>query len=316
MLSIVVPVFNEEKNLEHLYERLVNSSAEWNEKYEVIFVDDGSTDDTISILLSLSEKDARIKIIKFSRNFGHQAAISAGIEKAIGEAVIVMDGDLQDPPEEIIKLIEKWREGYQVVYAIRKKRKESFVKRLSYSIFYRLLAFVSEIDIPLDSGDFCLMDRLVVNVLNDELVEKIRFVRGLRAFAGFKQIGIEYERAERAAGEVKYTFRKLVRLALDGLMDFSIIPLRISSYLGFFIAFLSFLIGIFFVIHRIFGFKVLGYSPQDVPGLASLAIGIFFLGGITLMVLGIIGNYLARIYFEVKRRPTYIIEKFYKSEVK
>lgn len=314
MLSIVIPIYNEEENISHLYDRLISASPLWKDTFEVIFVDDGSYDNSLKLLLDITQKDKRIKVLKLSRNFGHQAAISAGIRKAKGDAVILMDGDLQDPPEELPRFLEKWRMGYQVVYAIRTKRKEPFFKRIAYRIFYRLLALISEIDIPLDSGDFCVIDRVVADTLNYELPEKIRFVRGLRAFAGFKQIGVEYERAERAAGEVKYTFSKLLKLAFDGLMDFSVFPLRLSSYLGFLIAFFSFLTGAFFIVHRIVGFKLFGYSPQDVPGMASLAIGIFFLGGVTLMVLGIIGSYVGRIYFEVKHRPTFIIEKFYDNE--
>ncbi|MFT5617102.1 MAG: glycosyltransferase involved in cell wall biosynthesis [Arenicella sp.] len=311
MLSIVIPIYNEEENIPTLYARLISASPLWEEEFEVIFVDDGSFDSSFEMLHALAQKDSRIKIIKLSRNFGHQPAISAGIQKAKGDAVIIMDGDLQDPPEELPRFLEKWREGYHVVYAIRTKRKENIFKRFAYSSFYRFLGIISEIEIPLDSGDFCVMDKKVVKALNHDLPEKIRFVRGLRAYAGFKQVGVKYERAERAAGEVKYTFRKLMKLALDGLFDFSTFPLRLASYLGIFIAFMSLVVGVFFVFQRIFDFKILGYSPADVPGLASLAIGIFFIGGVTLLVLGIIGEYLGRIYFEVKKRPNHIIEEFY-----
>jgi polyisoprenyl-phosphate glycosyltransferase len=313
MISIVIPIYNEEENIHHLQKRLVEASPLWVEDFEIIFVDDGSIDNSLKLMREIASRDSRFKIIKLSRNFGHQAAISAGIKKAVGDAVIVMDGDLQDPPEELPRFLEKWRQGYHVVYAIRKKRKEVFYKRWAYSLFYRILAKISNIDIPLDSGDFCVMDKKVVNVLNNEMIEQNRFVRGLRAYAGYKQIGVEYDRAERAAGEVKYTFRKLVRLAFDGLFDFSTFPLRMASYLGLIVSFFSFVIGIFFIVHRIFNFKVLGYSPADVPGTASLAVGIFFLGGITLIILGIIGEYVGRIYFEVKKRPFYIIEEIYNS---
>ena len=220
-----------------------------------------------------------------------------------------MDGDLQDPPEELPKFLNKWREGYQVVYAIRRKRKESFFKKVSYKLFYRLLSLISDIRIPLDSGDFCLMDRKIVDILNNQMTEQNRFVRGLRAYAGFRQIGIEYERAERYAGEVKYTFKKLLRLALDGLFDFSTFPLRIATYFGLSVSLISFILGIFFIIHRILDFKIFGVSPSDVPGVASLSVWIFFLGGVNLLILGIIGEYIGRIYFEVKKRPFYIIEE-------
>jgi dolichol-phosphate mannosyltransferase len=314
MISIVIPLFNEEENVNHLYKRLTDSSSSWKEDYEVIFVDDGSYDDTLLLLREICTKDIHIKAIKLSRNFGHQAAISAGIMHAKGNAVIILDGDLQDPPEELPRFLDKWREGYHVVFAIRKKRKENFFKILLYKIFYRLLRLISDINIPLDSGDFCVMDKKVVRVLNNEMIEHSRFVRGLRAYAGFKQIGIEYERAERAAGEPKYTFRKLMKLAIDGLLDFSTFPLRIATYLGFAIAIPSFIVGLFFVIHRIFNFKFLGYSPSDTPGLASLAVGVFFLGGVIMIILGVIGEYIGRIYFEVKKRPFYIIDEIYSNE--
>ncbi len=316
MISIVIPLFNEQENVNQLYTRLTNASSSWNESYEILFVDDGSFDETYEMLTKIADSDKTVHIIKLSRNFGHQAAISAGIKKAKGNAVIIMDGDLQDPPEELSTFLNKWREGFHVVYAIRKKRKEHFFKKMAYKIFYRILNFISDINIPLDSGDFCVMDRKVVNVLNNEMLEYSRFVRGLRAYAGFKQIGVEYERHSRAAGEVKYTFSKLLKLAIDGLLDFSTFPLKLATYLGFLIAFPSFLVGLFFIIHRIFDFKVLGYSPSDTPGLASLAVGVFFLGGLILIILGLIGEYIGRLYFEVKRRPFYIIEEIYNQDKK
>jgi len=314
MISIVIPLLNEEENVHQLYSRLTAASPLWEDEYEIILVDDGSVDDTLVLLEEICKKDSHIKVIKLSRNFGHQAAISAGIKHAKGDAVIIMDGDLQDPPEELPRFLAKWREGYHVVYAVRTKRKERFFKRAAYKSFYRLLKAISDIDIPLDSGDFCVMDKKVVRVLNQEMVEQSRFVRGLRAYAGFKQIGIEYERQERAAGEVKYTFRKLLKLALDGLFDFSTVPLRVSTYMGFIIAIPSFLIGVFFIIHRLFDFKVMGYSPSDTPGLATLAVGMFFLGGVMMIMLGVMGEYISRIYFEVKRRPFYIIEEIIGEE--
>ena len=218
-----------------------------------------------------------------------------------------MDGDLQDPPESLSLFIVKWREGYDVVYAIRTKRKENLFKRAAYSLFYRILHALSNINIPLDSGDFCLMDRKVVNTINNELPENIRFVRGLRAYAGFRQIGVKYKRDARLAGKPKYTFKALMKLASDGLFGFSLFPLRLSIYLGMLISLSSFTIAVFFLIHRLFGFSVLGHYATDTPGLASIAIGIFFLGGITLVILGILGEYIGRIYIEVKHRPMYII---------
>lgn len=309
MISIVIPIFNEEENLNNLYTRLTNASPTWGEDYEIVLVDDGSRDRSLAMMRDFASKDEHVKVVKLSRNFGHQPAISAGIKIAKGDAVIIMDGDLQDPPEELYRFLDKWREGYEVVYAVRTKRKEGFFKKLAYSTFYRLLAWISDIEIPLDSGDFCVMDRKVVDAIVDLMPEQVRFVRGLRAYVGFKQIGVTYERAERAAGEVKYTFKKLVQLALDGLFGFSNFPLRMATYLGFFISIPSFLVGIFFVIHRVFGFKFLGHSPEETPGTASLAVGMYFLGGVILIILGILGEYIGRIYIEVKRRPFFVVDE-------
>ncbi len=309
MISIVIPIYNEEENLQNLYTRLTNSAPSWKEDYEIVLIDDGSRDSSLTMMRIMAEKDSHVRVIKLSRNFGHQPAISAGIQEAKGDAIIIMDGDLQDPPEELHRFLDKWREGYEVVYAVRTKRKEGFFKKLAYSSFYRIMAAISDIEIPLDSGDFCVMDRKVVNVLVHEMPEQIRFIRGMRAYAGFKQIGVTYERAERAAGEVKYTFKKLVQLALDGLFGFSSFPLRLSTYLGISIAIPSLIIGVFFLVHRMFGFKVFGHTPEETPGLASLAVGMFFLGGVMLTMLGIIGEYISRIYIEVKKRPFFVIDE-------
>lgn len=313
MISIVIPIYNEEEVLPQLYTRLLAATASWDHPVEIIFVDDGSSDTSASIIKDLSFGRSNVRLVQFSRNFGHQAAVSAGIGEAQGAAVILMDGDLQDPPEVLIRFIEKWREGFDVVYAIRTKRKENLFKRAAYKLFYRLMNRISKLDIPLDSGDFCLIDRKVVDVLL-ELPENIRFVRGLRTYVGFRQTGLRYERDRRAAGAPKYSYRKLYTLALDGIFGFSLMPLRIASYMGLIIAIPSFLLGIFFIIHRIFDFKLLGYSPTDTPGLASLATGIFFLGGVTLIILGIIGEYLGRIYIEVKRRPPFVIKEIWSGK--
>lgn len=312
MISIVIPIFNEEESLQHLYERLKSAGELWDDTYEVLFVDDGSIDNSLSLMTNIAARDGNFKVIKLSRNYGHQAAISAGISLARGDAVIVMDSDLQDPPEEITNFLEKWKQGYQVVYAVRKFRKEGFLKRIAYATFYRALKnLASDLEIPLDAGDFCLMDRKVVDVLNKDMPEQKRFLRGLRAFAGFKQVGLSYDRPERAAGKSKYTFNKLLKLALDGIFDFSTFPLQIASYLGAFISLTSFLVGMFFIVHRIIGFKIFGHSPSDTPGLATLAAGVFFLGGLILLMLGVTGEYIGRIYIEVKRRPFYIVESVY-----
>ncbi|UBM57538.1 glycosyltransferase family 2 protein [Marinilongibacter aquaticus] len=314
MISIVIPIYNEEENLQNLYARLTAASPSWKEEYEIVLVDDGSADRSLEMMTEFARKDYHVRVIKLSRNFGHQPAISAGIQEAKGDAVVIMDGDLQDPPEELHRFLDKWREGYEVVYAVRTKRKEGFFKKLAYSSFYRLLAAISEIDIPLDSGDFCVMDRKVVNTIVKEMPEQLRFVRGLRAYAGYKQIGVTYERAERAAGEVKYTFKKLIELALDGLFGFSNVPLRLATYLGFIIAIPSFLTGFFFILHRIMGFKVLGHTPAEIPGTTTLTVGMYFLGGVTLIILGILGEYIGRIYIEVKRRPFFVIDEIIEKE--
>ncbi|MCB9246661.1 MAG: glycosyltransferase family 2 protein [Flavobacteriales bacterium] len=315
MISIVIPIYNEEENLPQLHKRLTDSAASWQEDYEIVLVDDGSFDRSADILRSLTDSDGHVHVVRFSRNFGHQAAISAGINYAKGDAVVIMDGDLQDPPEELHRFLDKWREGYEVVFAVRTKRKEHFFKRIAYKLFYRILSVISDINIPLDSGDFCVMDRKVVDVLKHEMPEKFRFVRGLRAYAGFRQIGVKYERHSRAAGEVKYTFKKLMALALDGIFNFSTFPLRLATYLGLTLAIPSFLVGIFFIIHRIFDFKVLGYSPSDTPGLATLAVGMFFLFGIVLLILGIMGEYIGRIFYEIKGRPFYVVREVWNRDL-
>lgn len=277
MLSIVIPVFNEEETIPKLYERLVGASSEWGMPFEVILIDDGSRDKTLSLLRALNEQDARFRFISFSRNFGHQTAVSAGLRYAKGDVIAVMDADLQDPPEELHRFLEKWQEGYHVIYGIRTKRKENLLKRSAYHMFYRILAWCSSIEIPLDSGDFCVMDRAIVDWLN-LMPERNRFVRGLRSWIGYQQIGIPYERHQRIAGEVKYTFRKLLRLAFDGIINFSYRPLQISGAFGLLVCLISFAGILFILIHRIIGFELFGYSPQDVPGFTSLILAILFIG--------------------------------------
>jgi polyisoprenyl-phosphate glycosyltransferase len=314
VISVVVPIHNEEPVIPQLLERTLAAARTWREDFELVLVDDGSRDRSLELIMEAARRDARIRIVKLSRNFGHQAAISAGIQQARGAAVIVMDGDLQDPPEELHKFIAKWREGYEVVYGIRQQRKESLAMRFAYAMFYRALHLISDIDIPLDSGDFCLMDRKVVDALNFAVPEQVRFVRGLRAYVGFRQIGIAYERHERFAGTPSYSFRSLMKLAIDGLFSFSMVPLRLASYLGFLIAIPSFLMGIYFIVIRTFGLYVLGHTPEETPGLATLAVGLFFLCGLILIILGIIGEYLGRIYIEVKRRPLFVIDYVFSDQ--
>ncbi len=306
LLSIVIPCFNEQEVLPELFRRLQAAAATWDHTWEILCVDDGSGDRTWELLLAQSRADPRWKALRFARNFGHQTAVSAGLFHAAGRAVAVMDADLQDPPEELPRFLAKWREGFEVVYAIRTKRKESAAKRLCYWAFYRLLASVVDHPIPLDAGDFCVMDRKVVDVVR-AMPERNRFVRGLRAWAGFRQTGVAYERPARAAGEVKYTLRRLVRLGLDGVFSFSTAPLRLATYLGLSVSLVALAGVVFTLLQRIFHtfFASIGLAP--VPGFATIVISILFLGGVQLICIGIVGEYLGRIYDEVKRRPAWII---------
>ncbi|MCS3679371.1 dolichol-phosphate mannosyltransferase [Salinibacter ruber] len=308
LVSVVIPCFNEEEVLEELYRRLSEAAAEWQEALEVILVDDGSTDATWEKMEEIHQQDERWRIVRFSRNFGHQTAVSAGLQYATGDAVIVMDADLQDPPEELHRFIAKWREGYEVAYAIRKERKESVFKRAAYKGFYRLLSSLSRHDIPLDSGDFCLMDRTVVDLIN-QMPEKNRFVRGLRAWAGFRQTGVEYERHERAQGEPKYTFSKLMKLAIDGIFSFSAAPLRLATFFGLLVSAVAFLGIGFTVAQRLFSdwFAQFGLAP--VPGYATMVISVLFIGGVQLVCIGLVGEYVGRIYDETKRRPAWIVQE-------
>lgn len=306
-ISIVIPCYNEQEVLPELFRRMKEAVESWCLDWEIICVDDGSHDNTWNLLAGQHEKDSRWSAISFSRNFGHQTAVSAGLFHSTGDAVIVIDADLQDPPEELHRFIEKWQEGYDIVYAVRQHRKESVLKKVSYWAFYRIMSKMIDFDLPLDSGDFCIMDRKIVDILNS-MPERNRFVRGLRAWSGFKQTGLVYERHARAAGEAKYDFKKLRRLALDGIVSFSTVPLSVASHLGLWVSGLSFL-GIFIVIlQRVFPyfFKSIGLGPG--PGFAIIS-AILFLGGVQLIFLGIIGQYLGRIYDEVKRRPQWIIKQ-------
>ncbi len=302
-VSLIFPVYNEEAVLPLLYRRVRQVIDQLEYEAEVILVNDGSWDTSLDMMEHFHSEDSRFKILDFSRNFGHQVAITAGIDFATGDAVILMDADLQDPPEILPQFLSKWEEGYQVVYAVRKNRKEHIFKRMAYSVFYRILQKISNIQIPLDSGDFCLMDRIVVDTLKS-MQERNRFVRGLRSWTGFRQVGLEYDRDQRHGGEVKYTFTKLLKLALDGIFSFSFLPLKLASYMGFLVSGVSFL-GIIIYLYK----KLLvGGEPRGFP---TLAILILFMGGIQLLFLGIIGEYIGRIYDEVKRRPTYVVRRTY-----
>ena len=301
--SIVIPVYNEETSIPELYRRLSAMMERLGEPVELILVNDGSRDRTLWLLRDLRQADSRVYYLSFARNFGHQIAVTAGLNFARGQAIIVMDADLQDPPELIPSLIESWQEGYQVIYAQRtKRRKESWFKRLPAFLFYRILRHLADIDIPLDTGDFCLMDRQVVDVLN-AMPERNRYIRGLRSWVGFRQTSIPYERDPRFAGEVKYTFRKSLALAADGLVSFSKIPLRFSTYVGLLAALIAVLMGVLVLYWRI----VEPTSP--LTGFATIAIAIFFLGAVQLVSIGILGEYVGRIYEEVKGRPLYVLSE-------
>ncbi|MEX0325739.1 MAG: glycosyltransferase family 2 protein [Puniceicoccaceae bacterium] len=308
-VHIVVPCYDEEAVLPELFERLTRAANSWDLEWNVICVDDGSSDRTWTLLQGQFEKDSRWKAISFSRNFGHQIALSAGIHHcADADAVLLMDADLQDPPEELYRFINAWKDGAEVVYAVREKRKEGPLKRFCYWAFYRLMKKLVSIEIPLDSGDFCLMDAKVVAVINN-MPERNRFLRGLRAWSGFKQVGVPYERHSRAAGEAKYTFQKLIKLAADGIFNFSGLPLKLASHMGFWISLISLLGAIFTFLQRVFAdqFAQVGLAP--VPGFATIVIAILFLGGVQLICLGILGEYLVRIFEEVKQRPPWIIRE-------
>ena len=302
LLSVVLPAYNEQEVLPLTYERFAAMRSQLSAldvDLELVFVNDGSRDATPRILAQIAERDEGVRVVNLTRNFGHQAAVTAGLSLARGDAVAVMDCDLQDPPEMLPALLERWRAGYHVVYAVRKKRREWFGKRFAYWAFYRLLARISDLDIPLDSGDFCLLDRSVVELL-EQLPERQRFVRGLRTWVGLSQIGVEYERAERQAGKPAYTLAGLVKLAMDGLVSFSSVPLRLVTRLGLFSAFLAMLIGAWVVWSVMVG--------KPVPrGWASLACLVLLMSAVQLVSLGIIGEYMARVFLEVKGRPTYLI---------
>jgi polyisoprenyl-phosphate glycosyltransferase len=305
-LSVVIPAYNEEENLPTLYARLRAALDPLGISYEIIFVNDGSRDRTLPMLQQLATDDPRVVAIDLARNFGHQVAISAGLDHTRGRAVIIMDGDLQDPPEVLPEFITKWREGHDVVYAIREQRKEGPIKRVAYNLFYRTLKRVASIDIPLDAGDFCIMDRRVVNLLN-AMPERNRFVRGIRSWVGLDQIGLAYERHARYAGRPKYTLTRLIYLALDGLISFSYIPLRLISLAGLGVSLMSILIAILYTIQKL----TVGLSP---PGFATLVVAIFFLSGIQMITIGVIGEYVGRIFEEVKGRPLYVTRQIYRQE--
>jgi glycosyltransferase involved in cell wall biosynthesis len=303
LLSIVVPCLNEEEALRNTNLHLVTALDLIPADFEIVYIDDGSTDSTLEILRELQSRDKRIRVVRFSRNFGHQMAITAGLEHAAGDAVVVIDADLQDPPEVITEFVQKWADGYDVVYGVRADREgETAFKLLTAKFFYRFISRMSDTRIPLDTGDFRLMDRKVVDTLLS-MPERDRFVRGMVSWLGFSQFAVPYRRAPRVAGVTKFSFFRMVRFALDGVFSFSILPLRLATWMGFAASVLA-LFGIAVVLLETF-FEV----PGLVKGWSSAVIAQLFIGGVQLICLGIIGEYVGRIYGESKRRPLYIIQE-------
>lgn len=300
--SIVIPVYNEQETLEALDQRLISLLEQLDGSAEVILVDDGSRDASFARMMEMSVRDPRFKVIQLSRNFGHQAAITAGLDFAIGKAVIVMDADLQDPPEVVLAMAERWREGFEVVYAVRKERRgENRFKRVTAAAFYRLLRRLSDVDIPADVGDFRLVDRKALDAYKT-MRENDRFVRGMISWVGFKQVGVSYDRAERFAGETKFPLRRMMRFAIDGIVSFSSAPLRLALALGFVVSAASFLYGFVAILLKASG-------AFTVPGWTSVIFVTSLLGGVQLMVLGVVGEYVGRTYEESKHRPLYIVNQ-------
>lgn len=301
-ISVIIPVYNEEKNIQNLYDRLSQVMQDLGVTYELIFVNDGSSDASIGLIKVLSKKQSSVKYIDFSRNFGHQIAVTAGLDKTIGDAVVIIDADLQDPPELIAEMYQKRNEGFEVIYAKRKNRKgESFLKLLTARVFYRLLAKMTSISIPVDTGDFRMIDKKIVEVLR-EMPEKNKYLRGQISWVGFNQTFVEYDRQERQAGATGYTYRKMLHFALDGITAFSDVPLKIVTYFGFIVSVIAFFVAIYALLAKF-------VWENSVPGWTSLMIAILFIGGIQMIAIGIIGEYLSRMNHNIRNRPLYIIRE-------
>jgi len=300
--SVVAPVFNEIDCLDEFYKVVFEVMSSTNEPWELILVDDGSIDGSTEKIRQLAENDEHVRPVIFARNFGHQIAVTAGLDYSRGDAVIIIDADLQDPPEVMLELIAKWKEGYEVVYAVRRKREgESWFKLFTASLFYRIIYRITDVKIPLDAGDFRLLDRKIVDIMG-QMRERHRFLRGMTAWIGFRQIGVEYDRKERFAGTTKYSFRKMLKLALNAITSFSYFPLQLAAYLGFISTGIS-IIAILVVIY-------LWLTQKDLLlGQAATLIAVLFLGGVQLITLGILGEYIGRIYDEAKGRPLYIVSE-------
>jgi polyisoprenyl-phosphate glycosyltransferase len=298
--SVIAPVFNEAEILPEFYRRVADTMKATGESWELILVDDGCQDGSTEIIRKLADEDEHVRPVIFARNFGHQIAVTAGLDYARGDAVAIIDSDLQDPPEVILDMIAKWREGFEVVYAVRAEREgESWFKLFTASFFYRMIYRITDVKIPMDTGDFRLLDRKVVDVMN-RMRERHRFLRGMSAWVGFKQVGIPYKRSARFAGSTKYPFRKMLKLAVNAITGFSYFPLQLATYMGFSAAALS-IIMIPVVI------AVRAFTQEQFLGQASTLVAVLFLGGVQLMSLGILGEYLGRVYDEVKGRPLYVV---------
>ena len=301
--SLVIPIYNEEENITEMYRRLHHVMEQLDGDVELILIDDGSRDRSLNMMRELHHRDNRVHYLSLARNFGHQIAVTAGLNFVQGKCIIVMDADLQDPPELILTMIEKWHQGYQVVYAQRiSRQQESRLKRLTAYLFYRILRRLAKVDIPVDTGDFCLMDRQVVDILNS-MPERNRYIRGLRAWVGFRQTSVLFERNPRFAGDVKYTFGKSLSLAIDGIISFSTVPLRLATYLGIISAAIAMIMIILVLYWRIFA------PVSHLIGYTLITISMFFLGSVQLICIGILGEYIGRIYEEVKGRPLYTLKE-------
>lgn len=300
--SIIAPVFNESGSLPEFYRRVREAMDTLNEPWELVLVDDGSRDGSTDMMHELAKQDPRVRPVIFARNFGHQLAVTAGLDYSRGQAVVIIDSDLQDPPEVILQLIERWKEGYEVVYAQRTEREgETWFKLFTARLFYRLIYRITDVDIPMDTGDFRLLDRKVVDVMNS-MRERHRFLRGMSVWVGFKQVGVGYKRAARFAGETKYPLKKMLKFASDAITGFSYLPLQLATYLGFISAGISIIAIPFVIAMRLAG-------TQGFIGQASTLIAVLFLGGVQLISLGILGEYIGRLYDEVRGRPLYIVRE-------
>lgn len=306
VVSVVVPCYDEAEVLPHLFQRLSRVADTWGTDYEVVLVDDGSSDSTWQTIADFHRRDPRWKGIRLARNFGHQTALRAGLQAASGDLIAVLDADLQDPPEVLSEFFAHWRQGCDVVYGVRRRRREIWWKRWSYHWFYRLLSLLSEVDVPIDAGDFCVMDRRILRLLQ-QMPERRPFIRGLRSWVGFNQLACPYDRAPRAAGKPKYGVARLVGLAIDGVLSSSIIPLRIATFLGAGASLLAFLGGVFVLLLKLGEPLLEPWGFRTVPGSASIILAVTFLGGIQLLCLGIFGEYLGRIYDNVKSRPPFTV---------